>query len=155
MSATERKILVALQQPLPKTRTPFDALAEQTGVQVEKLLGIVEKWQRQGLLRRFGAVADHFKAGPAAGAMVAWTVPQDSTEQVRQILAGFDGASHIYQRRACSNWPYNLYTMVHAADRKQLAETIERMSRACGIMEYRVLLTQKELKKTAPKYNEY
>ncbi|MHC5088549.1 MAG: Lrp/AsnC family transcriptional regulator, partial [Planctomycetota bacterium] len=49
-------------------------------------------------------------------------------------------------------WPYNLYTMVHATSKKELTETIRTMSQKSGIAEYRALRTIKELKKVPPTY---
>ncbi|MHC4061516.1 MAG: hypothetical protein ACYSUC_06210 [Planctomycetota bacterium] len=45
-----------------------------------------------------------------------------------------------------------IYTMVHAVSAEELHRTIERMSEACGVAKYRVLVTEKELKKTPPRY---
>ena len=45
-----------------------------------------------------------------------------------------------------------IYTMVHAVGAEELGRTIERMSKACGVAKYRVLVMEKELKKTPPGY---
>jgi len=68
------------------------------------------------------------------------------------MLAGFKAVSHAYQRPTSPNWPYNLYTMVHGTDAQDAEQTVKRMSVACGIEDYRLLITEKELKKVAPTY---
>jgi len=83
---------------------------------------------------------------------VVWRVDPERVEQVGAILAGFREVSHAYERRTYDQWPYNLYTMVHGADGRQIEKIVDRMSRSCGIMDYRMLTTVKELKKIPPTY---
>ena len=68
------------------------------------------------------------------------------------MLAGFEQVSHAYERHTNKNWPYNLYTMIHGKNEQDVQETVHRMSKACSISDYRVLITEKELKKVAPTY---
>ena len=150
----ERRILAVLQDGLPKTRTPYKDMAEQAGIETAGLLKILNDWSQQGRLRRIGAIVNHFKIGLGAGAMVVWRVEPERTEAVGRILAGFKEVSHAYERNISEHWPYNLYTMVHGASDEQVRRTIEDMSRACGTCDYRVLITERELKKAPPKYIE-
>jgi DNA-binding Lrp family transcriptional regulator len=152
ISADESKILAILQEGLPKSPTPLEDMGALAGVRTNDLLQILRKWKTQGKLRRIGAIVNHFRAGLGAGAMVAWKVESERVEEVGVMLAGYREISHAYEREACEIWPYNIYTMVHAVGAEELGRTIERMSKACGVAKYRVLVTEKELKKTAPRY---
>ncbi len=127
-------------------------MAEQVGISTDQLLSVLKDWKREGKLRRIGSIVDHFKVGLSAGAMVVWRVDPERVEQVGAILAGFREVSHAYERRTYDQWPYNLYTMVHGADGRQIEKIVDRMSRSCGIMDYRMLTTVKELKKIPPTY---
>jgi hypothetical protein len=71
---------------------------------------------------------------------------------VGELLAGFEQVSHAYERQTAQGWPYNLYTMVHCKSAEEVRGVVERMSRACGVTDYRILVTQKELKKVPPTY---
>jgi hypothetical protein len=42
--------------------------------------------------------------------------------------------------------------MVHGKDVQDIKQTVKSMSQACGIPTYRVLATEKELKKAPPVY---
>ena len=84
--------------------------------------------------------------------MVVWRVEPERIRQIGEMLAGFEQDSHAYERRKQKNWPYNLYTMVHAASPQEARATIGRMSEACGVSDYRILDTQRELKKAPPTY---
>jgi len=152
ISGIERKILAVLQQGLPNSQTPYNDMAQQLGIETGQLLAILEDWKQQGKLRRIGAIVNHFKLGLGAGAMVVWQVEPDHIEEIGQILAGFDEVSHAYERQVGKNWPYNIYTMVHGTTAEKVQHAIEQMSQACGISNYRILLTEKELKKVPPTY---
>lgn len=152
LSDNERKVLGAIQHGLPRSLTPYKDMAAEIGMQTEELLGILKQWQRDGKLRRIGAIVNHFKIGLTAGAMVVWKVESDRIDEVGEMFAEQKSVSHAYERQITENWPYNIYTMVHAKNDDQLNQMIEKMSRQSGVAEYRVLRTQKELKKTPPIY---
>jgi len=152
ISDTERRILAAIQGGFPRTQTPYKDMAEQVGISTEQLLTVLKSWKREGKLRRVGSVVDHFKVGLSGGAMVVWRVEPERLEQIGTQLAGFREVSHAYERCMSDNWPYNVYTMVHGADRQEVEQTVRRMSRACGVSDYRILTTVRELKKVPPTY---
>lgn len=148
----ERKLLQAVQYGLPLSSTPYQDLAETLGTPVEQLLSTLRQWKADGRIRRAGAIVNHFQMGHGAGAMVVWQVPAERVDEVGKLFASEAPVSHAYARPARPHWPYNLYTMVHAADDDQLRQTIEAMSRQSGIREFRQLKTVRELKKVPPTY---
>ncbi len=152
ISDVERRILAVLQEGLPKSQTPYEDMAQRAGIETEQLLAVLEDWKRQGKIRRIGAIVNHFKVGLGAGAMVVWQVEPECVEEVGQILARFKEVSHVYERHIGKNWPYNIYTMVHAPNQKELQHTIEMMAENSGVGNYRILGTEKELKKVGPTY---
>lgn len=152
MSSIERRILGVLQQGLPRSERPYEDMAREVGIETSQLLEILKQWKRQGKLRRIGAIVNHFKIGLGAGAMVVWQVERERVTEVGTILAEFEQVSHAYERHVSKNWPYNLYTMVHAKSAEDVQQVVLRMSQACGISDYRILVTEKELKKVPPTY---
>ena len=152
MSDIERRIVAVLQKGLPTSQTPYEDTARQIGIDTDQLLSILNDWKKQGRLRRIGAIVNHFKVGFDAGAMVVWQVEADRIVEVGSALAGFKEVSHAYERQSYENWPYNLYTMVHGRSAEEVRGVVERMSRTCGVSSYRILVTEKELKKVAPTY---
>jgi DNA-binding Lrp family transcriptional regulator len=152
LSDNERRILAVLQEGFPRSQTPYQDIANLVGIDTRELLEILENWKKDGKLRRIGSIVDHFKVGFSGGAMVAWQVEPERIEQVGNKLAGFAEVTHAYERVTAKNWPYNLYTMVHGADIQEVEQIVKRMSQACGISNYRVLATEKELKKVPPTY---
>jgi len=157
LSDTERKVLAVIQEGFPNSQSPYKDMAEKAGMEAEQFLSVLKKWKQDGKLRRIGAVVNHFKAGFGVGAMVVWQVEPEKVEKTGQILAGFKEVSHAYERRISENWPYNLYSMVHGENVQSVEQIIKKMSEACGacgcgVSEYRVLFTEKELKKVPPTY---
>lgn len=127
-------------------------MAKRAGVGAEEFLAVLRAWKQEGKLRRIGSILHHSKVGFPGGAMVAWKVAAEQVEYVGSILAGFKEVSHAYERNTAENWPYNIYTMVHGADMQEVEQTVGQMSRACGITDYRILATERELKKVPPTY---
>lgn len=148
----EKKILAALQGGFPRSQTPYKDIAERVGIETKQLLAILKDWKQDGKLRRIGSIVDHFKVGISGGAMVAWRVEPEHVEQVGTKLAGFKEVTHAYERKIAENWPFNIYTMVHGADIQEVEQIVKRMSQACGVSDYRILATEKELKKVPPTY---
>jgi DNA-binding Lrp family transcriptional regulator len=152
ISDIEQKILAAIQHGLPKSQNPFKDMAENIGIETEHLLAVLNEWKQQGKIRRIGAIVNHFKVGLGAGAMVVWQVEPERTEEVGKLLAEFEEVSHAYERCTDENWPYSLYTMIHGKSDEDVRQTVQRMSQACRLSNYRILVTEKELKKVPPTY---
>ncbi len=152
ISSIERRILAVLQEGLPRSQTPYKDMAQRIGIEVSELLAVLEDWKKQGKLRRIGAIVNHFKVGLGAGAMVVWQAEPERIVEIGRVLAGFKEVSHAYERQTRHNWPYNLYTMVHGRSSEEVQQVVKRMSQACGVSNYRILVTEKELKKVAPTY---
>ena len=150
----EQRVLAALQEGLPRSRTPYHDLARKIGISTDELLAVLDRWKQNGTIRRLGAVVNHFQVGVGEGAMVVWKVEPDRVEEVGATFAGFQEVSHAYERQTTPGWQYNLYTMVHGTAPEEVQQTVERMSEAAGVSEYLILATRRELKKAAPRYVE-
>ncbi len=152
LSDLEKKVLSAIQHGMPISVRPYQDLADTIGISVGQLLDVLRQWKADKRIRRLGAIVNHFQMGHGIGAMVVWDVPQERADQVGQQFASFAKVSHAYRRPPRKNWPYNLYTMVHASDTDELEQTIRQMSQQSGITEFCALKTVKELKKVPPTY---
>ena len=152
LSDIERDVLRVIQSGFPESRNPFNDMARQIGISCDELLCVLKKWKQEGKIRRIGAIVNHFQVGLSAGGMVVWEVEAGRVEDVGQIFAGFKEVSHAYERRLSSSWPFNLYTMVHGASSEDVEQTVARMSESSGVSNYRILVTEKELKKVPPTY---
>lgn len=148
----EKKVIAAVQGDLPIVERPFRAVAEMVGATEDEVLAILTQFRDNGSLRRFGATLKHQKTGFTANAMVAWKIPEDRIEAVGRRLAGFPRVTHCYQRPTAPEWPFTLYTMIHAASDDECHDIARRMSEDCGETDYRLLFSIRELKKTTMRY---
>jgi DNA-binding Lrp family transcriptional regulator len=143
----DRQAIHWLGQDLPLEERPFAALAEQAGLSEEALLERAQFYLREGIMRRYGAVLNHRRAGFSANGMTGWIVPAARVEAVGQLFAGYREVSHCYERPTYPGWPYNVFTMIHAATEQDVEAIVGRMAQAADVEQYAILFSTKEFKK--------
>jgi DNA-binding Lrp family transcriptional regulator len=152
LNETDRAMIRVLQQDLPVEAEPFRAWAEQAGVTVEDLLRAGEGYLARKQMRRFAAVLHHRTAGMRANVMGVWVCDEEQCDPMGQKLASFREVSHCYRRPAYDDWPYRLYTMVHARDRAEAESTLQHMQDATGLTDCLALWSVREFKKQRVRY---
>ena len=152
LSELEKKIIASIQEDMTVTERPYLNIAQDLGISENELLEKLKDLCRRGVIRRFGATLRHQRTGFTANAMVAWRVDEDRIEAVGQKLAAFQQVSHCYRRNPSRDWPYNLYTMVHANDEQACRKIARKMSQAVSVDDYSLLFSREELKKTSMVY---
>lgn len=152
MLTLTQRLIKQLQADLPLGPHPFKQIARQVGTTEDQVLALITQYLKQGVIRRFGAILGHQRLGFVANGMGVWRVPEEETEQVGKIMAAYPEVSHCYQRPTSASWPYNLYTMIHAASRQECAQVAARISQETGIQDYQLLFSTRELKKTSMTY---
>lgn len=148
----EKKIISAIQGDMPVVSRPFRDIAERIGIPEAEILETLRSLAERGIIRRFGATLRHQKSGFRANAMVAWQVDESEIDAVGERMAAFRQVTHCYRRNPNPGWPYNLYTMVHAADEDGCRDIARRMAEDTGQTRYTLLFSRKELKKTSMQY---
>jgi DNA-binding Lrp family transcriptional regulator len=152
LTELEKKIVASIQEELPVTERPYRVISKKLGISEETLLENLRNLRDRGIIRRFGATLRHQKTGFTANAMAAWQVDEKRIDEVGAKLASFKQVSHCYRRDPTAQWPYNLYTMIHAGDEASCRETARKMSEAAAIDSYILLFSRRELKKTSMVY---
>lgn len=145
-------VIRVLQQDLPIVPRPCDAWAAQAGMCVEDLLSAARSFESQRRMRRFSAVLHHREAGFSANGMGVWIVPPEHQERFGEAAGRFDAVSHCYLRPTYEDWPYNMFTMVHARDRDGCEAVLAAISGATGVTQYKALYSTKEYKKVRVRY---
>jgi DNA-binding Lrp family transcriptional regulator len=148
----EKKIIASIQEDMPITERPYLSISRKLGVSEDTLLETLQSLCERGFIRRFGATLRHQKTGFTANAMAAWQVEEERVEEVGSKLASFKQVSHCYRRNPTGDWPFNLYTMIHANDEEACRQTARDMSTETGVTTYSLLFSRKELKKTSMVY---
>jgi glutamate-1-semialdehyde 2,1-aminomutase len=148
----DRAFIRELQEDIEIVPQPFVGMAQRLGVSQEEVVHWLQEAKAAGWLRRFAAILDHRQAGYVANGMVAWRVPDDSIESVATFAASLPQVSHCYQRLTYPDWPYNLFTMIHAKSKESCQALAQKISQETGISDYVILISTKEYKKVRPKY---
>jgi len=141
-----------LQEDLPLLEIPFAVWAEQAESTEEELFAWAKKMEHLGYMRRFAAILHHRNAGFKANAMVVWEVPQEQVDRVGEQMALFREVSHCYRRPVYPNWPYPLFTMIHAETYSGCMDVVKRIEERVGQFPHKNLFSTKEYKKVRVKY---
>ena len=131
-SETDKRFIQILQRALPVTERPFDVWAAEAGVDADDLLAYGETFRERAYMRRFAAVLNHRRAGFGANGMAVWRVPEDELEEIGPKMAAFSAVSHCYRRPTYPDWPYSIFTMVHARSKESCEETIAAIAEEVG-----------------------
>ncbi|PKL43281.1 MAG: Lrp/AsnC family transcriptional regulator [Candidatus Riflebacteria bacterium HGW-Riflebacteria-1] len=154
MDTKTRQVLSELQDGFKLETRPFKRIANQVGCSEEEVLEIIKRSREEGLIRRIGAAVRPGHLGHTANALVVWQVAEERIEEVGTALAEMREISHCYERECPPNWPYNLFTMIHARSEEELDQLIADIFQRFSLGQYKVLRTVKELKKTSMRYFE-
>jgi len=152
LTELEKKIIASIQGDIPVISRPYLEISKKLKISEEILLKTLKDLCDRGVIRRFGATIRHQKSGFAANAMVAWIVDEKRIEKVGKRMSSFKEVSHCYRRNPTAEWPYNLYTMVHANNEDTCREIARTMSSETRVENYKLLFSRRELKKTSMKY---
>jgi len=152
LNELEKKVIAAIQGDIPICEHPYRELANRIGLSEETLLATLTDLRRRDLIRRFGATLRHQKSGYSANAMGAWQVPEARVEEVGQIMAACRQISHCYRRNPSGDWPYNLYTMIHAQSEDACWEIARGIAAQAAVANFTLLFSRRELKKTSMTY---
>ena len=104
-----------------------------------------------GLIRRIGAVPNHYKLGYRANGMSVWDVNDAQLIELGQQVGQLAFVTHCYQRpRHLPNWPYNLFAMVHAHTKDEAMDYVAQIQTLLGkaCRGHDVLFSSRILKKT-------
>ena len=142
----------ALQEDLALEPRPFDSMAEHLGISVVQLFDLAAQFQERSIMRRYSAVLNHRKAGFRANAMAVWRVPEERSVEVGLTMAESPWVTHCYQRPTFPDWPYSHFSMIHAQTRAECEQVVKDLSRQTGIVDYQLLYSTREYKKTRVRY---
>lgn len=148
---TDLAIMRATQAGLPLTPEPYQSLAAQLGLTADEVMMRMRRMVESGIIRRIGAVPNHYKLGYRFNGMTVWNVPDEHIDELGQKIGTLDFVSHCYHRpRHLPYWPYNLFAMVHGKTQHDVGQQIQDIATILGKYNLGcdVLYSTKILKKT-------
>ena len=150
-SEIDLKIMRATQAGLPLVSKPYHVVAETLNLSVEIVMARFGAMQQSGVIRRMGAVPNHYKLGYKFNGMTVWNVPDERVDLLGEIIGRLPFVSHCYHRpRHLPDWHYNLFAMVHGKTQADVNQQIEQITVLLGDFNLGndVLFSTRILKKT-------
>jgi DNA-binding Lrp family transcriptional regulator len=81
-----------------------------------------------------------------------WDIEEGRIEEIGEQLASASEVTHCYARPWNPQWPYSLYTMVHARTREECERVAARLAGEVGVEDYKLVFSTREFKKISPRY---
>ena len=129
----DRKIISASQAGLPLVDCPYGIIAEDAGCTSQEVKQRMQNMLSGGLIRRIGAVPNHYRLGLKANGMTVWDVPDEQAQEMGMRIGQLDFVSHCYLRpRHLPLWRYNLFAMVHGHSRDEVNDKAGHIATMLG-----------------------
>lgn len=157
IDALDRRIVLATQAGLPLVSRPYEAVGEAVGCSGAEVCARLARMLESGVIRRIGAVPNHYAIGYAANGMSVWDVQDEAVDRLGEQVGALPFVTHCYRRpRALPDWPYNLFAMLHGATR---AEVLARVAEIDALLRgacrtHDVLFSSRILKKSGVRLGE-
>jgi DNA-binding Lrp family transcriptional regulator len=147
----DRCIVQATQAGLALQTAPYTEIAGICNCDTQTVLQRMQRMLERGVIRRIGAIPNHYKMGLRANGMSVWDVSDEKLQELGARIGRLDFVSHCYERpRHLPLWPYNLFAMVHGHDRAEVMSKIDHIHEILGngCKQHDVLFSTRILKKT-------
>jgi DNA-binding Lrp family transcriptional regulator len=150
----DRRLIARLCDDLPLDARPFATLADELGTSESDVVARLQRLEREGVLRRFGALVRHREAGIAANVMAAWVVADGRADEVGAYAASLDEVTHCFLRAPAASWPYTVYAMIHAREAARCEALAAAIAERFGLTDSVLLPSTREFKKRSVRYFE-
>jgi DNA-binding Lrp family transcriptional regulator len=148
----DKNFIRELQKDMEIIDEPFAKSANNLGITENELFEKMKEYQEIGVMRRFAAILRHRQVGFTANGMIVWKVPEDQISEVGAKLGSFPQVSHCYERPTYSDWPYNVFSMIHCKTHAEANEMAKTIQDQIHVDDYRILFSSREFKKTRVEY---
>jgi DNA-binding Lrp family transcriptional regulator len=151
ITSLDREIIKQTQSGLAITSQPYHTIADDIDCNVNDVIEHLKNMLNGGVIRRIGAVPNHFHLGFKANGMTVWDVPDELVIELGNQVGQLSFVSHSYQRpRHLPLWRYNLFAMVHGHTREAVSEKTQQIKQILGenCRAHEILYSTAILKKT-------
>jgi DNA-binding Lrp family transcriptional regulator len=133
LDPVDRQLIAATQSGLPLVPRPYEAVGALVGVSAREVQERLAAMLERGLIRRIGAVANHYRLGYTANGMTVWDVDDARVDALGERIGALPGVTHCYRRtRALPSWPYNLFVMLHGRSRDEVERQADAVAALLG-----------------------
>ena len=129
----DRKLISLTQTGLAIEHSPYEKIAIDMGITQLEVMQRLNNMLSNGIIRRIGAVPNHYKLGLTANGMTVWDVADNKVSELGNNIGQLDFVSHCYRRpRHLPMWRYNLFAMVHGANKDEVNEKVKQIKNLLG-----------------------
>lgn len=153
--ALDRRLIAVIQDGLPLKPRPYAEVGRALGVDEQTVIDRLRGFLDTGLIKRLGVVVRHHELGYTANAMVVWDVADDEIDEIGARLGMAPCVTLCYRRaRSRPRWPYNLYCMIHARDRRHVDICIDELRLDPGLKDrpHAVLFSARRFRQRGARY---
>lgn len=123
----DRRLMEETQAGLPLVAEPYADIGARMGLSAATVQARLAQMLDAGLIRRIGAVPNHYRLGFVANGMSVWDVDDAQVDALGERVGALACVSHCYRRpRQPGIWAYNLFAMLHGRSREEVvAQSLE------------------------------
>jgi DNA-binding Lrp family transcriptional regulator len=156
LSALEADVLLAVQDGLPLSPTPYADVARTVGATTDEVLRAVTDLLDRGAIKRIGCVVNHVVTGFDANCMVVWDVPDEDLDDRGRAVGALPYVTLCYHRprRPDQGWEYNLFTMVHGREQDAVDAKVDDLASEHLPYPHERLYSTATLKQTGARYDD-
>ncbi|MGK9065677.1 siroheme decarboxylase subunit beta [Stutzerimonas chloritidismutans] len=150
IATLETRLVALTEAGLPLVDDPWAWVAERLEISVEATLGLLQRLQAEGAIRRIAAVPNHYRLGYRHNGMTVWEVDDTEIARLGPLIGGQPFVSHCYRRPRRPGWHYNLFAMVHGRSAEEIEAYRAEIRRLLGVAcrSDDMLVSSRILKKT-------
>ncbi len=155
ISSEDMALIECICDGLPLDSRPYRVVGSRLGMAETEVIEQLKNLIDGGVIRRFGVVVQHRRLGYTANGMSVWNVPDAQVREVGELMGGFDYVTLCYQRpRHLPAWPYNLFAMVHGADKDKVLEQVQNIAETLKLtqIDRDVLFSRRQFKQCGARY---
>jgi DNA-binding Lrp family transcriptional regulator len=136
LDARDRQLLERMQIGLPVCPRPYAEIGHFLAMSEAEVLERLTHLKQQGFIKRMGVIVKHHQLGYRANAMIVWNVPDTLIKQLGARISQFTFVTLCYQRPPHSQWPYNLYCMIHGKNKATVLAQLSQLNTDCNLGEF-------------------
>jgi DNA-binding Lrp family transcriptional regulator len=131
------RLIKTIQHGLPITPRPYEEIGKQIGMAETEVIERISLLKQTGLIKRLGVIVKHQRLGYIANAMVVFNIPDHLVNDIGKSISQARFVNLCYQRpRQGSQWPYNLYCMIHGKSRTKVFQQLQQLTKSCDLDPY-------------------
>jgi len=151
----DRALIKTIEHGLPIVSRPYAEIAKQLNTTEQNIISRVQTLINNGAIKRYGIVVRHRELGYTENGMVVWNIPDDRVDELGLCIGKYSCVTLSYRRpRHLPSWPYNLFTMVHGRNRKEVTQKVEEIIAICDLknIDHTILFSTRRFKQRGASY---